>query len=117
MRDFLKLEIWQRSHQLTLKVYKVTTTFPKEEMYGLISQMRRSASSIPTNIAEGCGRNSEAQLSHFLQIAIGSCFELSYQVILAKDLSYISGDMFGELNNEINEVRKMTYVYAQKLKA
>ena len=66
MRDFLQLEIWQRSHQLTLRVYTLTQSFPKEEIYGLTSQMRRSSYSIPTNIAEGCGRNSTAELNNFL---------------------------------------------------
>ncbi len=72
MRDFTKLAIWQRSHQLTLKVYSTTKLFPEEEMFGITSQMRRSSSSVPTNIAEGCGRNSNPQLLHFLQIACGS---------------------------------------------
>lgn len=88
MRDFQQLEFWQRSHRLTLQVYHLTKSFPKEEVYGLASQMRRSASSIPTNIAEGCGRHS-TELKRFLIIAAGSTSELQYQFILSKDLGYI----------------------------
>jgi four helix bundle protein len=117
MRDFLKLEIWQRSHKLTLKIYEVTKTYPKEELYGLCSQMRRSSSSVPTNLAEGCGRNSQAPLAHFFQIAAGFCSELLYQLILSKDLAYIADPIFKELNTETIEIRKMIYAYSGKIKA
>ena len=112
MRNFLNLEIWKRSHQLTLKIYKTTniykTTkyFPKEELFGLTGQMRRSSSSIPSNIAEGCGRNSSPQLANFLQIATGSCSELQYQIILSKDLSYINEQVFNELHTDTVDIRK-----------
>ena len=86
MRNFLNLEIRKRRHQLTLKIYKAAKYFPKEELLGLSSQMCRSASSIPSNITESCGRNSNPQPAHFLQIACGSCSELQYQIILSKDL-------------------------------
>jgi four helix bundle protein len=79
MRDYQQLEFWQKSHKLTLQIYKITQSFPKEETFNLTSQMRRSASSIPTNIAEGCGRNSVAELKRFLVIAAGSSSELQYQ--------------------------------------
>jgi four helix bundle protein len=115
MRDFTKLTIWQRSHQLTLKIYTVTKLFPKEEMFGIISQMRRSSSSVPTNIAEGCGRNSNPQLLHFLQIACGSLSELSYQLILSKDLFYLEINIFNELYTEASELLKMMYAYSSKL--
>ncbi|HSQ44269.1 MAG TPA: four helix bundle protein [Ginsengibacter sp.] len=85
MRNFQELTIWQRSHSLTLKVYSITNTFPKDELFGIISQMRRSSSSIPTNIAEGCGRNSNPEMKRFLIIATGSTSELEYQLILSKD--------------------------------
>ena len=117
MRDFLQLEIWQRSHQLTLRVYTLTQSFPKEEMYGLISQMRRSSSSIPTNIAEGCGRNSTAELNKFFVIAAGSSSELQYQFILSKDLKYLNETLFKELLDEVIQIRKMIYRYCSKLKA
>lgn len=117
MRNFLNLEIWQRSHQLTLRIYQLTKDFPKEELYGLSNQMRRSSSSVPTNIAEGCGRNSNPQLLHLLQIAIGSCSELMYQLILCKDLKYTADANFKELYNETVEIRKMIYSFSQKLTA
>lgn len=115
MRNLLTLDIWKRSHILTLKIYKITKNFPKEEMFRLSSQMRRSASSIPTNIAEGCGRNTNPQFAHFLQISTGSCSEIQYQLILSKELSYISEEVFNELNSEAIEIRKMIFHYASKL--
>ncbi len=117
MRDYQQLEIWQRSHKLTLKVYTVTQSFPREEFYGLVSQMRRSASSIPTNIAEGCGRDSPTELKRFLIIAAGSSSELQYQFLLSKDLSYINDSLFKELLDEIIQIRKMIYTYCERLKA
>lgn len=75
MRDFRKYEVWQISHQFCLEIYSITRLFPKEELYGLTSQIRRAALSIPTNISEGCGRNSEAEFAHFLNIALGSAHE------------------------------------------
>jgi four helix bundle protein len=115
MRNFLNLEIWKRSHELTLKTYQVTRNFPKEELFGLTSQMRRSSSSVPTNIAEGCGRNSNAQLANFLQIGTGSCSELQYQLILSKDLSYIDEAVFNELHSDVTGIRKMIFGYWEKL--
>lgn len=115
MRNFLNLEMWKKSHHLALEIYKITKTFPKEEIFGLTSQMRRSSSSIPTNIAEGAGRNSNRQFVYFLQIASGSCSEIQYQLILSKDLSYISKDVFNELHSETVEIRKMIYHYSSKL--
>jgi len=115
MRDFLTLEIWKGSHHLTLKIYRVTKDFPKEEMFGLTSQMGRSSYSIPCNIAEGCGRNSNSQLANFLQIAIGSCSEIQYQIMLSKELSYINEELFNELHTESIEIRKMIFKYREKL--
>ncbi|MFC1508842.1 four helix bundle protein [Candidatus Omnitrophota bacterium] len=78
MKDFRQLEVWKRSHELTLKIYKLTKSFPKEELYGVTSQIRRAALSIPTNIAEGCGRKGDVELSRFLVISLGSASELDY---------------------------------------
>lgn len=116
MKDFKKLQIWQRSHQITLSIYKVSAKFPREEVYGLTSQIRRCSFSVPSNIAEGCGRNSDAELSRFLVIASGSAFELSYQLLLAKDLNYVSENVFLPLDAEITEVSKMINSFIQKLK-
>ncbi len=116
MRNFLNLEFWKRSHLLTLKIYQITKSFPKEELFGLSSQMRRSPSSIPSNIAEGSERNSNPQFINFRQIASGSCSEIQYQLILSKDLSYISEEVFTELHSEIIEIRKMIFQYISRLK-
>ncbi len=115
MRNFQELTIWQRSHLLTLKIYSISKKFPKDEMFGLTSQIRRSSSSIPTNIAEGCGRNSNAELNRFLVISAGSTSELQYQLILSKYLGYISELIFKELHNETIQIRKMIYSYCEKL--
>jgi four helix bundle protein len=90
MRDFKKLVVWEKSHKLTLAAYRATSQFPKEELFGLTSQIRRAAASIPANIAEGCGRNSEKEFIHFLHLATGSGNELEYHFLLARDLGYIS---------------------------
>ena len=89
MRDFKKYDIWQLSHSLTLEVYKTTSNFPKEEVYGLTSQIRRALASVPTNISEGCGRNSDKEFNQFLNIALGSANETEYLLILSRDLKYI----------------------------
>jgi four helix bundle protein len=115
MRNFQDLSIWAKSHFLTLKIYSATQSFPKEEMFGLISQMRRSSSSIPTNIAEGCGRNSNPDFKRFLTIATGSSSELEYQLILARDLKYLPEIVFKELENELIEIRKMIYSFIRNI--
>lgn len=94
----------------------ITKSFPKEEVYGLTSQIRRSCSSIPTNIAEGCGRDSDAELHRFLVIAMGSSSELEYQLLLTKDLAYLNIDDYEKLNDELIEIRKMLNMYIQKLR-
>lgn len=116
MRDFHKLLIWQRSHQLTLEVYKATERFPKEELFGLTSQIRRACSSVPTNIAEGCGRASNKDFAHFLQIAIGSASEVEYELLLARDLNYIDEKCCYDLTDKVVAVRKMIIKYQSELK-
>lgn len=115
MRDFHKLVIWQRSHQLTLDVYKASKSFPNEELFGLTSQIRRAVSSIPTNIAEGCGRNSNKELAHFLQIALGSASEVEYELLLANQLGYINDTAYQTLTDETIAVRKMIVKYRSEL--
>ena len=117
MRDFHKLVIWQKSHQLTLDIYKLTQQFPKEELFGLTSQIRRAISSVPTNIAEGCGRATNKDFAHFLQISIGSACEIEYQLLLAHDLNYITDEDYNRLNDEIVSVRKMIHKYQSGLKS
>lgn len=89
MKDFRQLKVWANAHQITLNLYKITTGFPKHELFGLTSQIRRCVSSIPANVAEGCGRAGNSELHRFLQISCGSANELEYHLLLAKDLGYI----------------------------
>ena len=86
MRDFKDLVVWEKAHGLTLELYAVTRTFPKEELYGITSQIRRSAASIGANLAEGCGRRGDGEFGRFLLIAMGSASELTYHLLLARDL-------------------------------
>ncbi len=114
MRDFKKLDIWYEAHQLVLKVYKETHSFPKEEVYGLISQLRRSVVSIPNNIAEGCGRKSKKDLYNFLNISMGSSSEVEYLLLLAYDLNYLQKE-YSELNRSLMKLRKMLNVFIQQI--
>jgi len=117
MRDFRELKVWEKSHQLTLAVYQVIATFPKEERYGLTSQIRRASVSISANIAEGCGRSGDAELGRFLQIAMGSASELDYHVLLARDLGFLEKVQHEDLENDLTEVKRMLTGFIQKLKA
>jgi four helix bundle protein len=117
VKDYRELQIWQRSHQLTLDLYRATKQFPKEELFGLTSQMRRACSSIPANIAEGCGRDGDAELKRFLNIALGSACELDYHILLATELGYIEGPTGQLLAAETLELRRMLGAFVQKLKA
>ena len=117
MKDFRDLKIWQRSHKLTLEIYRLTRAFPREEIYGLVSQMRRSSASIPTNIAEGCGRNTDADFARFLDNSAGSASELDYQLILSRDLQYISPNTYQSLSTELTEIKRMLNAFIQKLRA
>jgi four helix bundle protein len=117
MKDFRQFAIWQRSHQLTLTIYTLTKRFPHDERYGLTTQLRRSAASIPANIAEGCGRDSEAELKRFLDIAHGSASETDYHLNLAADLGYLNAAEYRPLATEISELKRMIGAFARKLKA
>ncbi len=118
MKDFRKLKVWEKSHQLTLAAYRATASFPKEELYGLTGQIRRASSSIPANIAEGCCRSGDAEFSRFLQIAMGSASELEYHLILAHlGIWYLSGSDYEELTRAVAEVKQMLASLIQKLKA
>jgi len=110
------LKVWKKAHTFTLDIYKITLVFPKIETYALADQMRRSASSIPTNIAEGCGRNSNLELSHFLNVALGSSNEIDYQILLTKDLGYISQEQYELLKNQIGEIKAMLITLISKLR-
>jgi four helix bundle protein len=90
MKDYKKLMVWEKAHQLTLSVYEATKGFPKDELYGLTTQIRRACVSIPANIAEGCGRDGDAELARFFQISMGSSSELEYHLLLAHDLGFLT---------------------------
>ena len=107
MKDFRTLTVWQRSHRLAVKVYKVTQGFPKEKLYGLTSQLRRAIVSMPTNIAEGCGRGSDKDFAKFIQIAMGSASESEYLILLSNELKYIEDGMASELIEDICEKKRM----------
>ncbi|WP_147678640.1 four helix bundle protein [Algibacter pacificus] len=115
MRDFKKYDIWKLSHVFTLKIYELTKSFPKEEIYGMISQIRRASSSIPTNISEGCGRDTDAEFNRFLTIALGSASEVEYLILLSKDLNFINENSFLELDKDINTIKRKIYSLKQKL--
>ena len=107
MKDFRSLLVWRKAHELTLDVYQATKQFPSEEKFGLTSQMRRSAASVPTNIAEGCGRGSSPDFQRFLQVAFGSVSELDYQLILATDLAFLTRPTYDDLYTKLVEIRRM----------
>src|SRR5690349_16633053 len=116
MRDFRQLLVWEKAHQMTLEIYRVTELFPASELYGLRSQIRRSAMSIGSNIAEGAGRSSDGDFARFLDIALGSANEAEYQLLLARDLNYLSQNDFPKLEAEISEVKKMLASFVRKLR-
>ena len=106
MQDFRNLEVWKRAHELVLIAYGITENFPRSEMFGLSSQIRRAASSIPTNLAEGCGRT-QAEFARFVQIALGSACELEYELLLVKDLGLITNDVYASTNEKMSDVKRM----------
>ena len=117
MKDFRQLRVWEKAHQLTLTVYRITKAFPSDERYGLTSQIRRASVSVPSNIAEGCGRSSDAELARFMEIAMGSASEVEYQILLARDLGYVAGTEYGDIYGRVCEVKRMLTSFIQKLKA
>jgi four helix bundle protein len=116
MQDYTKLAVWEKAHLLTLEIYKATVDFPKEEVYGLTAQTRRASTSIPANIAEGCGRDGKAELGRFLQIASGSTSALLYNLRLACDLGYMDAHEYARLNRLTAEVKRMLSSLSKKLK-
>jgi four helix bundle protein len=117
MKDFRQLKVWEKSHQLALTIYRITASFPREETYGLASQIRRAASSIPSNIAEGCGRDGDPELARFCIIARGSASELEYALLLARDLMLLSSNDYETLSQQTVEIKRMLTVLVQKLTA
>jgi four helix bundle protein len=107
VKDFRDLKVWNRAHQLTLDVYRLTQNFPREELYGLTSQLRRCSASIAANIAEGCGRKGNGEFTRFLQIASGSASELDYELLLAKEVSFLQDTEYGSVSKRLAELRRM----------
>lgn len=107
MRDFREIKVWAKAHLLTLELYKVTASFPREELYGLTSQLRRSCASVPANIAEGFGRGGNTELARFLQIGMGSASEVEYHILLARDLNLLPKKIYDDLNDRTVEVKRM----------
>lgn len=115
MHNYKKLEFWKKSHQITLEVYQLSKHFPVEERYNLTSQIRRSALSVPSNIAEGSGMKDTKHFIKYLNIARGSAFELEYQLLLAKDLQYINESIYKQSVAQVQEIQKMIYGFSARL--
>lgn len=116
MKTHKDLNVWNRSIELVITIYKVTKDFPKEETYGLISQMRRSAISVPSNIAEGAARQSKKEFTQFLFIASGSVSELETQLIICNKLMMIDDDSFGLITDELSQIKKMLFGLLNSIK-
>lgn len=117
MKDFRDLKVWQKAHQLALEIYRMSSELPKHELYGITGQIRRAATSIPTNIAEGCGRKSDADFSRFIEIAFSSACELEYLLMLSKDLGYINSSTAQKITDNVVEIKRMLSSFLQKLRA
>ncbi len=117
MQDFRNLKVWQEAHELVLELYHLTQTFPKDEIYGLTSQIRRAAASIPTNLSEGCGRSSDVDFARFAQIAFGPACELEYHLILAKDLGYLTESASLPIHQRLESIKRMLASLLKKLRA
>lgn len=115
MKEFRDLKVWKKAHELVLAIYPATDQFPKHELFGLVSQIRRSSTSIPSNIAEGCGRVGNSELHRFLQIACGSANELEYQLLLAKDLGYLQELQYTMPDRHLTEVKRMLVALTRKV--
>lgn len=116
MKNFKKLHIWSKAMDLTIDIYNQTKPFPKEERFELTNQIRRSSVSIPSNISEGCGRRTIPDQAHFMDIAIGSSFELETQILLAKKLGYLSDEEADKTLNEITFIQVALTNYVSKLR-
>ena len=117
MVDFKDLKVWEKAHEMTLLAYRVTAAFPKQEMYGLTSQLRRATASIAANIAEGCGRRSDGDMCRFLQIARGSGSEAEYHFLLARDLHVLDEKDFRVLTRQADEVQRMLTALIQRVRS
>jgi len=117
MKDFKQLEVWRLAQELAVDIYRETKTFPKEERYGLTDQIRRAAVSIPANIAEGCGREGDADFARFVQMAFGSACELECHLLLARDLSLMASHNHTAVESKLISVKRMLAAFLKKLRA
>jgi four helix bundle protein len=117
MQDFRRFRVWQAAHKLTLDIYRVTRAFPADERFGLVSQLRQAASSIQANIAEACGRGTRADTARIVQLSIGSATEVSNHLILSRDLEYIDGEKYADLEDRTDRIRAMLVRLVLKLRA
>ena len=117
MQNYRNLIVWKKAHELVLEIYRVTVLFPADEKFGLVSQMRRSAASIPTNIAEGSARKSDADYARFVLMALGSAVELDYQLYLSHDLHYLAQEDYTSLSLNLDEISKMLNRFVQTLQS
>lgn len=115
MQDYRKLVVWQHAHQFVLAVYAATATFPHDKRQGLTSQIRRAAVSVPANMAEGCGRETNAELRRYLYIAMGSASEVDYHLLLARDLGFLAPETYQQLSADLDSIRRMLNALIQKL--
>jgi four helix bundle protein len=115
VKDFRELKVWEKAHKMALQSYRLTEAFPKHELFGMASQIRRCGASIPANIAEGCGRVGNSELHRFLQIACGSASELEYHLLLAKDLGYISAADHLSAHKQLLEMKRMLVALTRKV--
>jgi four helix bundle protein len=116
MKNYKHLIVWQKAHALVVHLYKHTIGFPKHEEYNLKSQIRRAATSIPTNIAEGCGKFTQSDLANFMQIALGSANEVEYLALLSYELGYLNNDTYQDLDGRVNEVKAMLISLVRKIR-
>lgn len=117
MRNYRDLQVWGKAHELTLDLYRVSRDFPREEIYGVTSQLRRAAASIGANLAEGCGRRASGELARFVRIAMGSASELDYHLLLCRDLGFMKDGDFKRSAIHLTEVRKMLTSFLSKVEA
>jgi four helix bundle protein len=115
MKDFRNLRVWQKAHELTLAAYKTTSDFPRDELYGLTSQIRRCSVSIAANIAEGCGKRGGAEFNRYLLMASGSASELDYHLLLARDLKYLPSAEYESLTGLLGQFRRMLTALVRKI--
>jgi four helix bundle protein len=116
VRNYKDLRVWEEAHRLTLAIYTVTQAFPKDERFGLTSQVRRASASIAANLAEGCGRRSDGEMARFVQIAMGSGAELSYHLLLARDLGFLKNEEYADLSSAIDRVMRMLSALSGKVR-